>query len=77
MAVKKERIHGFWLTYEQDLIEGIRYLRDDLQAKEAKTIFDAARVTGSAEFEDDQDRDWTLIYIKGDGSYVLSRRRTE
>jgi len=55
----------------------VRYLRDDLQYKEAKTLFDAARFDGTAEFEDDQDRDWTLIYNRQDGNYTLIRRQTE
>ena len=77
MAIKKEQIHGFWLTYEEELREGVRYLRDDLQFKEAKTIFDAARLDGTAEFEDDQDRDWTLIYNRQEGNYTLVRRQRE
>jgi len=77
MAVKKEQIHGFWLLYEEELRDGVRYLRDDLQYKEAKTLFDAARVDGVAEFEDDQDRDWSLIYNRQDGNYTLIRRQRE
>jgi hypothetical protein len=77
MAVKKEQVHGFWLVFEEELRDGVRYLRDDLQYKEAKTIFDAARLDGTAEFEDDQDRDWTLIYNPRDGTYTLIRRQRE
>ena len=77
MAVKKEQIHGFWLLYEEELRDGVRYLRDDLQYKEAKTLFDAARVDGVAEFEDDQDRDWSLIYNRQEGTYTLIRRQRE
>ena len=77
MAIKKEQIHGYWLVFEEELRDGVRYLRDDLQQKEAKTIFDAARFDGSAEFEDDQDRDWTLIYNRQDGNYTLIRRQRE
>jgi len=77
MAIKKEQIHGYWLIFEEELRDGVRYLRDDLQQKEAKTIFDAAHIDGSAEFEDDQDRDWTLIYNRQDGNYTLIRRQRE
>lgn len=77
MSIKKEQIHGFWLISEEELRDGVRYLRDDLQQGEAKTIFDAARLTGVAEFEDDQDRDWTLIYNRGDNTYTLMRRQRE
>jgi hypothetical protein len=77
MAVKKEQIHGFWLIYEEELRDGVRYLRDDLQYGEAKTLFDAARLDGIAEFEDDQDRDWSLIYNRQEGTYTLIRRQRE
>jgi len=76
MAIKKETIHGFWVTFDEELRDGVRYLRDDLQYKEAKTLFDAARLNGSAEFEDDYDRDWTLVYNR-DGTYTLIRRQQE
>ena len=77
MAVKKEQVHGYWLIFEEEIRDGVRHLRDDLQAGEAKTIFDAARIDGTAEFEDDQDRDWTLIYNRQDGNYTLIRRQRE
>ncbi len=77
MKTKKERIHGFWLKFDGGLREGVRYLRDDLQYREAKTLFDAARLQGTAEFEDDYDRDWTLIYNRGKGTYTLVRRQRE
>jgi len=77
MAIKKETIHGFWVTFEEELRDGVRYLRDDLQYKEAKTLFDAARLNGSAEFEDDYDRDWSLIHNRGNGTYTLIRRQQE
>ncbi len=77
MEINKEQVHGFWVRFEQDLREGIIYLSEDLQAEEAKTIFDAARLTGRAEFEDDEDRDWTLTYIRDDDIYVLTLREQE
>ncbi len=77
MEIKKEKVYGFLVRFEQDLREGIRYLRDDLQKEEAKTLFDAARLRGSAEFEDDEDRDWTLMYIRGDNTYILTLRQRE
>ena len=77
MKIKKEKVYGFLVRFEQDLREGIRYLRNDLQREESKTLFDAARLRGSAEFEDDEDRDWTLMYIRGDNSYVLTLRQRE
>lgn len=77
MEIKKENIHGFWLRFEEEFRDGVRYLRDDLQYGEAKTLFDAARLRGVAEFEDDYDRDWTLMYNQGEGTYTLIRRQKE
>lgn len=50
------------------LIKGIRYLRDDLDPNE----FDYAKRQGFAQFEDDQDRQYTLFYRSG--IYTLTRR---
>lgn len=70
--ITKTTIHGFGVAYEENAREGIQYLRDDLDAREASVFFDQARQRGSAEFEDDEDRQYTLIYQNG--SYVLTRR---
>ena len=77
MNLKKEKVHGYWLQYPEELQEGMKYLRDDLQQGEAKTFFDASRVNGIAEFEDDYDHDWTLIYNRGDNTYTLTPRQRE
>lgn len=78
MATKKELICGFWVVFDEAaLIDGVKYLRYDLQPSEARTLFDAARLRGSAEFEDDQDRDWTITYNRGDNTYTLFRRQRE
>ena len=69
---EKVGIHGFAVTYEENAEEGIRHLRDDLDSEEARVFFDQARSRGSAEFEDDEDRQYTLIYQNG--SYALLRR---
>lgn len=77
MPIKKARVHGFWVEFEEEAKEGLRHLRDDLQYNEARTLFDAARLKGSAEFEDDRDRDWTLTYNRSKGTYTLVRRERE
>jgi hypothetical protein len=77
MATKKEMIHGFWLEFEEEDRDGMHYLRYDLQREEARTLFEAARLRGSAEFEDDQDRDWSLAYDRAKQVFTLSRRQRE
>lgn len=69
---EKTTVHGFSVIYEQNTIEGIRYLRDDLDFNEARVFFDQARARGFSKFEDDEDRQYTLFY-KG-GTYTLTRR---
>lgn len=69
---EKTIVHGFSVIYEQNAIEGIRYLRDDLDFEEARIFFDQARLKGFAQFEDDEDRQYTLLYKEG--SYTLLRR---
>ena len=77
MATKKESIHGAWIIFDEEMQDAIRYLRSDLQRDEAMTLFDAARFKGSAEFEDDYDRDWSLVYNRGDNTFTLFRRQRE
>jgi hypothetical protein len=77
MAIKKEQVYGYWVLFEEEFRNGINYLENDLQVNEAKTIFSAAKLNGSAEFEDDQDRDWTLIYNRQDYNYTLVKRNRE
>lgn len=69
---QKTTVHGYTVAYEENAAEGIRHLRDDLDAIEARVYFDQARSKGSAEFEDDEERQFTLIYQNG--SYVMVRR---
>ena len=69
---QKTLVHGVYVTYEENALQGIHYLRDTLDMKEAKVFSDEARTHGSAEFEDRERRQYTLIYQNG--SYVLVRR---
>ncbi len=54
--------------------EPMKRLRDDLSRDEAKVYFEQARLKGSAQFEDDYDRQFTLFYERGSGSFILTRR---
>ncbi len=69
---QKTTVYNFSVIYEENAKEGIRYLREDLDFDEARVFFDQARLRGSAQFEDDQDRPYTLIYQNG--VYVLTKR---
>jgi hypothetical protein len=54
--------------------QAISYLKFDLQAEEARTIFDAARMNGQAQFEDDREGQYTLVYNRGENTYTIVRR---
>ncbi len=69
---EKTNVHGFPVTYEENAVEGVRYLRDDLDFEEARVFFDQARAKGFSQFEDDEDRQYSLFYQGG--SYTLTRR---
>lgn len=69
---QKITVYGFAVVYEQNAYDGIKYLRDDLDFGEARVFFDQARSRGQAQFEDDEDRQYTLIYQNG--VFTLVRR---
>lgn len=70
--LRKDTIYGFAVSYEENAAEGAQYLKDDLAREEAQVFFDQAKLKGSAQFEDDEDRQFTLVYQNG--SYVIIRR---
>lgn len=71
-AMKREKIHGFLVNFEDSLKNtGIYYLQYDLNPGAARTFFEAARNESQAHFEDDHERRFTLIYNRSDGTYNL------
>lgn len=73
-----EEVHGLRINFEESDREVINFLRQNLQYRETKSIFDAARMSGSAFFEDHYGgvgKNWTLIHK--DGTYTVVRRQTE
>ncbi len=76
MSIKDRDVHGHKVSGEDDAKEGINYLDHDIQYKEAEVFFDQARQKGLAQFEDDQGRNYTLIYNK-DGTYRIERRSAD
>lgn len=69
---KTSIIHGFKITYEDNAQPGADYFQYDLDTNEARVFFDQARLKNSAQFEDDEERQFTLFYQKG--NYILVRR---
>ncbi|PIP17718.1 MAG: hypothetical protein COX43_02805 [Parcubacteria group bacterium CG23_combo_of_CG06-09_8_20_14_all_35_9] len=75
MATRKRNIKGHTVIYEDDAKYGADYLSYDLDYEEAEIFFRHARMHGSAKFEDDDDRNYTLKR-NSDGTYTLSRRKS-
>ena len=64
------------VLYEKDekhIREGLYHLKERPSQGEAKTIFQASHDHKSADFEDDDRRNFSLIY-KGNNEYVLMSR---
>ena len=70
---EKTTVHGFYIYYEKEDTEGIRYLRDDLDYNEDKVFFEHARNYSESQFEDDQDRQFTITHKSG--VFTLHRRK--
>lgn len=66
-------IHNFKVKYEQNAQGGMYYLKTDLDQQEAKVYFEQAKRKKSVNFEDHQDRNYTLSY-DNDGTFTLMRR---
>jgi len=67
-------IHGHTVTGEDDVVKGMDYLDYDLQYDEAQVIFEQAKAHGQAQFEDGQERNFTLKH-NSDGTYTISSRK--
>jgi hypothetical protein len=75
---KRESIYGYTLYYKDEDRKGMQYLNSDLQSREVKPLFEYAQhhKSAGAEFEDDEDRDYTIKYV-GSNKYMLERRSRE
>ena len=65
-------LDGKKIEYEKNAYDGIKYLRDDLDSLERRVFFDQAKMRGEAPFEDDEDRQFTLLHKSN--TYTLLRR---
>jgi hypothetical protein len=68
------QIHGFKTYYNSETRNGMRRLLEDLDSSEARPLFDHAKRNGSANFEDDNEGQYTLIYDRGKYTFTIIRR---
>ena len=66
-------ICGFKVQYEEPTRHAIDYLKNDLSPDEAKIFFEHAKRHGFAQFEDDDDRNFTLVYNQSN-LFTITRR---
>lgn len=66
-------VHNLKVRHEKDAENGIYFLKNNLDRKECLVFFDGAKRRKSVDFEDHQDRQYTLSY-NNDNSYTLMRR---
>lgn len=69
-------IHGHIVYGDDKSQQGLNQLDYDLQKDEAEVFFKQAKLKGMAEFEDDHERQFTLVYDRGKGVYRVERRKS-
>lgn len=65
-------LHDHYLNYNEADYVGIEYLRDQLTEDEVKVFFDQAYEHGKADFEDNQEHRFSIVYEGSD--YTLQAR---
>lgn len=68
---QRRDIHGHVVYSDNEAKDGLNYLDYDLKGEAAEAFFRQAKQTGSAMFEDEHERRFTLTY-KG-GAYYVER----
>ena len=73
MELQEVKVGEWFMKYDETCREGVRHLLEDLSWDERKVFFDQAYAKGAAQFEDDEERQFTLYYQNG--GYILARRQ--
>lgn len=71
---KTQDVHGHKVDFDDDAKHGVEFLDHRLEYQEAEIFFRQAKSRGSAEFEDQDGRDYTLQYDPS-GRYSVLRRK--
>ncbi|MDP3779435.1 MAG: hypothetical protein Q8R30_05340 [bacterium] len=70
-------LHGYWLDYDEssynDQKDAFNYLYK-LDASQIKTLFDAAKYSGEANFKSDYGYDYKIVYDPSERSYTLVKK---
>lgn len=75
MAQHTRDVHGHKVFHEDDALQGVDYLDHRLEYPESEVFFQTAKFRGKAEFEDGENRNFTLR-SNGDGTYTILRRKS-
>lgn len=71
--MKKIYLHGYYVSYDDSAADGIYYLQYQLDPEEIAVFFETARLKGDCPFEDQYNRNYSLVY-NNDGTYTLIKR---
>ena len=74
MDEKHRDVHGHKVFYAEEAKRGVEYLDSDLDYKEAEVFFRDAKSRGQSALEDDDRRNFTLVYNRN-GTYSLQLRK--
>ena len=68
-------IHGYKTRYNAESELGMKHLLYDLQPSEVKPLYEYAKRGETADFEDDNEGQFSILYNKGDFTYTVIRRK--
>lgn len=74
--LKFTTVHGYKTYYNEEVRNGLNHLLVDLDLSEVKPLYDYARMNSAANFEDDHDRQYALIYDRSKGAYTIISRKS-
>ncbi|MBU0613092.1 hypothetical protein KKB10_03690 [Patescibacteria group bacterium] len=74
MSDIKQDVHGHKVLGESSAKNGINHLDHKLDMSEAEVFFTQAKTHGSAEFEDEKGRNYTLTR-NSDATYTVEKRK--
>ncbi len=76
------KVHNYYVYYSEEDYSGIKpaidylggYGKYSIDASEASALFEAAKATGSADFEDQSGGNFTIKYDYSNKGYTLEKR---
>jgi hypothetical protein len=67
----RKNIHGHVVHGDESVEKGFYYLTYEIDSKEAEILFKQAKLHGTAEFQDRENRLFMIAYNRNDSTYRL------